>query len=204
MIATAMVGEIVPDDHPVREEARSMRSRRLIVCALLAVCFLDIAGSQSARAASAPEGYQRTTVREAGISLLVPRGWKVRRGNGGPTGWLSAIDESRRLVSVGPSPAYGSSLPSLADVRAYLASLERATGEFERATVKRTKVANHPAVVQIVVVSEKGPKVVTYLFQARSGRVVAVSFGGSPGLHDDPEFDEMRDTMIRSVRRVPS
>jgi hypothetical protein len=107
-------------------------------------------------------------------------------------------------VSVGPSPAYGSSLPSLADVRAYLANLERATGEFESATVERTKVANNPAVVQILVVSEKGPKVVTYLFQARSGRVVAVSFGGSPGLRDDPEFDEMRDMMIRSVRRVPS
>jgi len=181
-----------------------MRSRRLIVSALVAVSLLTVASSPSARAASTADDYQRITVKKAGISMLVPRGWKVTKGNG-PNGWFSATDESQRLVSVGPSPAYGSSLPSPADVRAYLANLARETGSpFESVVVKRTTVAKTPAVVQILVVSEKGPKLVTYFFQPRPGRVVAVGFGSRPAMHDDPEFDEMSDTMIRSVRLVPS
>src|SRR3954454_3399512 len=99
-----------------------MRSRRLIVSALIAASFLTVTSAPSAPAASTAHGYVRLTVKEAGISMLVPRAWKVRKGEG-PNGWLSAIDETQRLVSVGPSPAYGASLPSPADVRAYQASL---------------------------------------------------------------------------------
>jgi len=177
-----------------------MRSRKLILSALIAASFLTVTGSPSALAASTVDGYQRITVKEAGISMLVPRGWEVRRGNG-RNGWFSAIDESQRLVSVGPSPAYGSSLPSPSDVRAYLANLERQTdGPFQSVTVKRTTVAKHPAVVQTLVVSEKGPKLVAYLFEGRGGQVVAVGFGGRPAMHSDADFDKMSDTMIRSVR----
>jgi hypothetical protein len=180
-----------------------MRSRRLVLGVLIAVCLLTVASSPSARAASTPEGYQRMTVKPAGISLLVPRGWKVTRRDG-RNGYFDAIDETQRHVTVGPSSAYGSSLPSPAAVRKYVASLERAAGGFESVTVKRTTVANNPAVVQTSVLSAEGPKVVSYFFQARSGRVVAVIFSGAPAVHDDPEFDEMKDTMIRSVRVVPS
>jgi hypothetical protein len=171
---------------------------------LIAVCILTVASSPSAWAASTADGYQRITVRKAGISMLVPRGWKVSRGKG-PNGWLSAIDESQRFVSVGPGRGYGSSLPSPADVRAYLANVARSTGgPFESVDVRRTTVAKTPAVVQVVVVSEKGPKVMTYLFEGRAGRIVAVGFGGRPAMHDDREFEAMRDTMIRSLRLVPS
>src|SRR4051794_15966235 len=180
-----------------------MRSSRLIVSALITASFLTVASPPSAPAASTARRYVRLTVKEAGIRILVPRAWKVRKGQG-PNGWLSAIDETQRLVSVGPSPA-GASLPAPADVRAYQANLARQTGgPFDSVTVKRTTVAKNPAIVQIVVVSEKGPKTVTYFFEAPSGGVVAVGFGGRPAVHHDPEFDEMIDTMIRSVRLVPS
>jgi hypothetical protein len=176
----------------------------LVVSALIAASLLTVASSPLARAASTADDYQRITVKKAGISMLVPRGWKITKGNG-PTGWLSAIDESQHLVSVGPSPGYGGSLPSPADVRAYLADLARQTGSpFESVAVKRTTVAKKPAVVQTVVASEKGPKLVSYFVEVRPGRVVAIGFGGRPAMHDDPEFDEMSDTMIRSVRLVPS
>jgi hypothetical protein len=191
-------------DRRVSWWARPMRARTIVASALFVVLLVGVASSVSARAASTADGYRRITVKEAGISMLVPRGWKVHRGKG-QNGWFSAIDASQRLVSVGPSPAYGSSLPSPADVRAYLANLARQTGgPFASVAVKRTTVAKNPAVVQVLVVSEKGPKVMTYLFQAPSGRVIAVGFGGRPAIHDDPEFDEMSNTIIHSVKLVPS
>jgi hypothetical protein len=175
-------------------------ARTVIFAAVLGVSVLGVAGLSPAQAAPITERYQRITVKKAGISILVPRDWTISKG---PNGSWYAIGESGRNVSVGFSPGYGSSLPSPADVRAYLASVARQSGgPFESVTVKRTTVAKTPAVVQIVVASKQSPKLVSYFFQARGGRVVAIAFGRR-ATDDNPKFDEMSDTMIRSVRLVP-
>jgi hypothetical protein len=175
----------------------SVRARSLIVTALIAVSMVAVV-TPPAQASSTAEGYQRITVNNAGISILVPRDWKISKG---PNGSWSAIakGESGRSVSVGIAHGYSSSLPSPAQVRAYLAGLARQTGgPFQSVTVKRTRVADTPAIVQSVL--SKHVRIVTYLFQARSGRVVYVTFGlrAAP----DPEFDDMTDSMILSVRLV--
>jgi hypothetical protein len=45
-----------------------MRSRRLIVSALVVVSLLTVASSPSARAASTADDYQRITVKKAGMN----------------------------------------------------------------------------------------------------------------------------------------
>lgn len=171
-----------------------MRGHRVVVnfVAALVVGFAAAGiGAPAALAATAPAGYERVDVKSAGISILVPDG--MRRGKTSRDIPFTAFDGGKYVDhSVTVLRSKYRALPSRAALRANVARLG---GQGAEVDIRRTSVADQPAVVQTLTLGETATR--TYFFEPKEGYVVAAGFSWPTS---ETEYTQTVDEMIAGVR----
>ena len=171
-----------------------MRGRRVVVAfvAALLVAFAAAGiGAPPALARATPSGYERVDVTSAGISILVPDG--MRRSKVTRDIPFSAFDGGKYVDhSVTVLRSKYTALPSRAALRANVARLVEQGDELD---IRRTSVADEPAVVQTLTLGETTTR--TYFFEPQEGRVVAVGFTWPTA---ETSYAQTVDEMIADLR----
>jgi hypothetical protein len=161
------------------------------IVSALAVASMGISASP-AFGGDVPVGFERHQVQSAALSLLVPKGTRIAKTSGDA---LFLASDGGRYVkhAVSVLRTKYPSMPSRAVVRANIARLPLDEGDQVR--VRRTSVADLPAILQTVTLGKTTTR--GYFIEAPAGSVVFVSYTWPTA---ETDFERKVDTMVAGVR----